>query len=123
MATATTDEPTTFGDAPAATDDDQPDLNPDPETGKLFEVPRVKVAIDETDPTVLKIAFSGNIELDRNKADDVDLYNNLKAGKNTDLSVQAFCAGPKTTHRRDSDGNVDAVVQTKSLIVHSIDTE
>jgi hypothetical protein len=35
--------------------------------------------------------------------------------------IDAFVAGPKNTHRRDSDGNVDAVVQTKSLVVHSVE--
>ena len=94
----------------------------DAEKGKLFEVPRVAVTIDEADPGVLKLAFSGSIELDRANADDVAFYNSLKAGRDADLSVSVFCAGPKNSHHRDAEGNVDAVVQTKSLIVHSIDT-
>lgn len=94
----------------------------DAEKGKLFEVPRVAVIVDEADPGVLKLSFSGSIELDRTNADDVTFYNSLKAGRDAGLSVSVFCAGPKNSHRRDSDGNVDAVVQTKSLIVHSIDT-
>jgi hypothetical protein len=93
----------------------------DAEKGKLFEVPRVAITIDEADPGIIKISFSGSIELDRTKADDVSFYNQLKPGQNVDLNVQAFVAGPKNTHRRDSDGNVDAVVQTKSLVVHSIE--
>lgn len=91
--------------------------------GKLFEVPRVAVTLDEADPGVIKLAFSGSIELDRAKADDVSFYNGLKPGANIDLQVQAFVAGPRNTHRRDSDGNVDAVVQTKSIVVHSVDGE
>jgi hypothetical protein len=94
----------------------------DPDKGKLFEIPRIAVLIDETDPGVIKLAFSGSIELDRTKADDVSFYNQLAAGKNIDLEVQAFVKGPQNTHRRDSDGLVDAVVQTKSLVVHSIET-
>lgn len=95
----------------------------DADKGKLFEVPRVAIALDDTDPTVLKLSFSGGIELDRTNAADVELYNRLTAGKNVALEVEAHVAGAKTTHRRDSEGDVDAVVQTKSLIVHSIDAE
>lgn len=103
----------------AAADDDF--AGEDPEKGKLFEVPRVAVIVDEADPGVLKLAFSGQVELDRANPADVAFYNRLKAGKNAELEVSVFCAGPKNSHRRDSDGNVDAVVQTKSLIVHSIE--
>ncbi len=94
----------------------------DPDSGKLFEVPRVAVLVDTTDPTVLKLSFAGGIELDRANASDVELYNQLAAGKTVHLTVDAHVAGHKTTHRRDSEGNVDAVVQTKSLIVHTINT-
>lgn len=94
-----------------------------PDTGRIFDVPRVAIAVDEADPGVLKLAFSGSIELDRAKPDDVAFYNSLKAGKDTALSVTVFCAGPKNSHRRDPEGNVDAVVQTKSLIVHSCEAD
>lgn len=93
----------------------------DVDAGKLFDVPRVGVITDETDPTVLKLSFSGGIELNRNNADDVKFYNKLKAGRSVALEIEAHVAGGKTTHRRDSEGNVDAVVQTKSLLIHSID--
>lgn len=113
-------------DKTAAEDhDDQPPegtaTGPDPDAGKLFDVPRAKVTVDDTDPNVIKLAFSGSVELERGKPDDVATYNRLAAGRNVDLRVQAFVAGPKTTHRRDADGNVDTVIQTKSLIVHSLD--
>lgn len=91
--------------------------------GKLFEVPRVAVVIDDTDPTVLKLAFSGSIDLERGQSRDVDLYNSLKAGKPFTLQVEGHVGTTKTTHRRDSEGDVDAVVQTKSLIIHSLDAE
>ena len=106
-------------DQGTAGDEDAPE-GQDAEKGKLFEVPRVQITLDESDPTVIKLAFSGNIELDRNVASDAKFYNTLKAGNDITLSVDAFVAGPKNTHRRDSEGNVDAVVQTKSLIVHSL---
>lgn len=89
--------------------------------GKLIEVPRVAVIVDEADPNILKLSFSGSIELDRAKPADVAFYNKLTAGRDAELEVTAFVAGPKNTHRRDSDGNVDAVVQTKSLVIHSIE--
>lgn len=95
----------------------------DPDAGQLFEVPRVKIEIDETDPTVIKLGFGGSIELDRSVASDVQVYNSLVAGRNASLHVEVFVKGPKNTHRRDSEGNVDAVVQTKSLDVHSIDVD
>ena len=91
----------------------------DADKGKLFEVPRVAVIVDDTDPTVLKLSFSGGIELERGHA-DVELYNSLRSGQTVTLSVKAHVAGAKTTHRRDSEGDVDAVVQTKSVIVHSL---
>lgn len=106
--------------ADAPTGADEPD-GQDPDKGKLFDVPRVKVILDEADPTILKLAFSGSIELDRAIADDVAFYNRLKAGESVELHVTAHVAGAKTTHHRDSEGDVDAVVQTKSLIVHSLE--
>jgi hypothetical protein len=91
----------------------------DADKGKLFEVPRV--AVEDSDPNVLKLNFSGSIELERASKADVEFYNRLTAGKNVDLEVQAFVTGPHNTHRRDSEGNVDAVVQTKSLKIHSLE--
>lgn len=93
----------------------------DPDKGKLFEVPRVKIVLDESDPTVLKVSIAGSIELDRTVARDVEFYNSLKAGQTASLAISAHVAGAKTTHRRDSEGNVDAVVQTKSLTVTDIE--
>lgn len=93
----------------------------DPDKGKLFEVPRVKVAVDESDPTVIKLAFSGSIDLDRTVAKDVEFFNKLKSGKPASLAISAHVAGARTRHRRDSEGDVDAVVQTKSLIITDIE--
>ena len=100
-----------------------PTAGQDPEAGKLFEVPRVAIVVDDTDPTVIKLAFSGSIKLERTDPTDADLFNNLKDGQTVSLQIEAHVAGLKIVHRRDSEGDVDAVVATKSLIVHSIDTE
>lgn len=114
-----------LAELPTGADEDIPPAGtakgPDPQTGKLFEVPRVAIVVDETDPTVLKITFGGGIELERGDADSANFYNRLKAGKNVHLEIDAFVSSPKTTHRRDSEGNVDAVIASKSLIVHSVD--
>lgn len=96
---------------------DGTESGPDADAGKLFDVPRVKVVVDESDPNVLKVAFAGGVELDRGKPDEVGFYNQLKAGKSMDLEITVHVAGAKTSHHRDSDGNVDSIVQTKSLIV------
>ena len=68
----------------------------------------------------VELAFSGSIELDRVNKEQVEFYNALRAGKPSSLEVSVHVAGAKTSHRRDSDGNVDAVVQTKSLIVTDV---
>jgi hypothetical protein len=92
----------------------------DAEKGKLFEVPRVAIVIDESDPSVVKLAFSGSIELDRGNAEQVEFYNGLRAGQEVEVVVTAHVAGAKKTHRRDSDGYVDAVVETKSVVVSDV---
>lgn len=93
---------------------------PDAEAGKLFEVPRIAVVVDESDPTVLKLAFSGSIELDRTNAEQVNFYNRLRPGEEAVVNVTVHVAGAKNSHRRDSEGYVDAVVQTKSLVASDV---
>lgn len=88
--------------------------------GKLFEMPAIEV--DEANPSQIMIAFTGQIILDRSQTSDADLYNRLKHGKVFDLQVSGLVKGSKKTHRRDSEGNVDAIVETKSLVIDSIDT-
>jgi hypothetical protein len=93
---------------------------PDPDRGRLFDVPRVSVLTDEADPTVLKLAFSGSIELDRSNAEQVAFYNALIHGETTEVAVAVFIAGAKKTHRRDAEGEVDAIVETKSVVVGEV---
>lgn len=94
---------------------------PDPDSGKLFEVPRVRITFDDTDPTVLKLAFSGSIELDRSDPDQAKTFNQLTAGNVADLHLTGYVkSGPNNTHRRDSDGNVDAIVASKSVVITDI---
>jgi hypothetical protein len=97
-----------------------PLVEPDPDMGKLFDVPRVGVIIDDSDPTVIKLAFSGSVELDRGNVEQVGFYNALRAGEPRDLVVGVHVAGARMRHRRDSEGDVDAIVQTKSLVITDI---
>jgi hypothetical protein len=92
----------------------------DAEKGKLFEVPRVAVVVDESDPSVIKLAFSGSIELERGDGKQVEFYNGLKAGTYRDLKITIAVKGAQNVHRRDSEGNVDSIVQTKSLVVTDV---
>jgi hypothetical protein len=95
----------------------------DAEKGKLFEVPRVAVIVDESDPGVLKLKFGGQVELDRTDPGDVQFFNGLKAGKVFDLQLSGYVTGSQKTHRHDSEGNVDAIVETKSLVINSVEVE
>jgi hypothetical protein len=86
--------------------------------GKLFELPAIE--IDESDPTAITVAFAGSIVLDRSQQSDAELYNSLKHGKAFELTVSGLVKGSKKTHRRDSEGNIDAIAETKSLVIDSI---
>lgn len=101
--------------AAAPTGADEADQHQDE---RLFEMPAV--TIDESNPTQITLAFSGTITLDRSQTDDVALYNRLASGKLFDLNVSGFVKGANTVHRRDTEGNIDAVAQTKSLVIDSI---
>jgi hypothetical protein len=94
---------------------------PDPDTGRLFEVPRVQIDLDDNDPSVLKLAFSGSVELERADRTQAELFNRLRAGKTADLHLVGYVkSGPTKTHRRDRDGNVDAIVAQKAIVVTDI---
>jgi hypothetical protein len=92
----------------------------DADKGKMFDVPRVGIVIDDADPTVLKLAFSGSVDLDRTNGLEAAFYNDLAAGKPAELVVTVHVAGAQMRHRRDSEGDVDAIVQTKSLVVSDV---
>ena len=92
----------------------------DIERGQLFDVPRVKVLVDESDPNVLKLSVRGAVELDRTNREQVEFYNALKAGHEAELVVTVHVAGSRKVHRRDSEGDVDAIVETKSCVVTDV---
>lgn len=97
--------------------DDAIDLEPDPDTGQLLKMPRVAVTVDDADPSALTVAFSGQVTIERGDSQWVGFYNRLRAGKTSELTVSVHVAGVKKTHRRDKEGDVDAIVETKSLVV------
>ncbi len=98
----------------------QPALEPDAEKGKLFDLPRVKVAVDESDPSLLKVSFSGGVKIERGSEEWVEFYNGLRVGKTAEIRVGVFIAGAPKTHRRSKEGDVDAIVETKSIVVTDI---
>lgn len=85
---------------------------------KLFEIPPVQ--LDKTKATTISVSISGSLELDLSQKADVDFYNELQAGKLVTKETTFFVASTKKTHRRDSEGNVDAVPETKSLVVDGV---
>lgn len=96
------------------------DVVPDPDTGRLFDVPRVKVLVDNSDPDTIKLAFGGTIELDRSNAQQVQFYNDLRAGHSQEVVVGVQIAGARMRHKRDDEGDVSEVVQTKTLVVTDV---
>lgn len=96
------------------------DDKPEEETTatKLFELRAI--TIDETQPNILKLSFGGSIELTRTEAEWVDFFNKLADGKVATLKLGVFVAGSKKTYRRDGEGNVDAIVQTKSVKITDV---
>lgn len=88
------------------------DENENVEQPKLFEI-----KAETTRPTKINVNISGVIELDLSIESDCAFYNSLKPGKTVSFPTDYYVASVKTTHRRDGDGNVDAVPQSKSIKV------
>lgn len=90
----------------------------DAEKGQLFEI--AAIAADKAKPTLISVNVSGKIKLDLSQKSDVDFYNSLQAGKLVIYETTFFVASTKKTHRRDKESNVDAVPETKSLVVDGV---
>lgn len=84
-------------------------------TLKLFEIEP-----DTTRPSTIRVNVNGSIDLDLSQEADVAFYNALQPGKLITRETTFFVASVKTTHRRDSEGNVDATPQAKSLVVDGV---
>lgn len=99
---------------------------PDPEGKALFNPEHFESEalalpkIDGQSIDKIKIAFSGSVMLDRSKPEDVALFRTLRLGKVAELRVAgdvSFSGGGFTTNR---DGDLDAVVATKTVKIDSV---
>jgi hypothetical protein len=101
---------TALANAPTGADEHE-----QPAPLKLFDIKP-----DPARPTLISVNVSGKIKLDLSQKSDVDFYESLKAGKLVTYDTTFFVASTKKTHRRDGDGNVDAVPETKSLVIDGV---
>jgi hypothetical protein len=68
----------------------------------------------------IALKFSGTIRLDRSKPDDVALFRRLKLGKDIDVKLEGKVVGSNTTGATNKDGDLDVVVGSKTLDIHTI---
>lgn len=81
-----------------------------------------KLALDSVDGESIDkiaVAFSGRVLLDRSSAADVDLYRRLLLGKDVDLRVSGKVSGTGAGYTTNREGDLDAVVGTKTVKVES----
>jgi len=118
--------------------EEQPGADPDPdagangaggdrdEGGALFDQtdyddPRLMLdTVDGRDIDKIRLAFSGNVMLDRKDPNDVDLIRKLKLGQDLELRVSAQCAGKAQGFTTGKEGDLDAVVYTGGLKVTTV---
>lgn len=68
----------------------------------------------------IKVAFTGEVMLDRSEVSDVAVFNALTLGKDVTLTIEAKCSGTGAAGATDRDGDLDVVVGAKKLKVHSL---
>ena len=68
----------------------------------------------------ISIKWSGEVFLDRSDPDDVAVYNALRLGKDVSLLVEAKCSSTGAKGATDREGDLDVIVATKGLKVHSL---
>jgi len=68
----------------------------------------------------ISIKWSGEVFLDRSDPDDVAVYNALRLGKDVSLLVEAECSSTGAKGATDREGDLDVIVATKGLKVHSL---
>lgn len=68
----------------------------------------------------ISLKFSGEVFLDRSEPSDVAVYNALRLGRDVRLLIEAKCSKTGASGATDRDGNLDVVVGTKGLKVHSL---
>lgn len=68
----------------------------------------------------ISLKFSGEVFLDRSDPSDVAVYNEFRLGRDVSLVIDAKCSSTAAKGATDRDGDLDVVVGTKGLKVHSI---
>lgn len=68
----------------------------------------------------ISIKWSGEVFLDRSDPSDVAVYNELRLGRDVALLVEAKCSSTGAKGATDREGDLDVVVATKGLKVHSL---
>lgn len=120
-----TDEPVVETDDEQVDETTKPDEPAEGQT-KAFEAAdydREDLQIPKVDGhTVDRISlkFSGEVFLDRSDASDVAVYNALRLGKDVQLLVEAKTSSTAAKGATDRDGDLDVVVGTKGLKIHSL---
>ena len=68
----------------------------------------------------ISIKFSGEVFLNRSDPSDVGVYNELRLGRDVALLIEAKCSSTAGKGATDRDGDLDVVVGTKGLKIHSL---
>lgn len=68
----------------------------------------------------ISLKFSGEVFLNRSDPSDVAVYNALRLGRDVGLLIDAKCGSTMAKGATDREGDLDVVVGTKGLKVHSI---
>jgi hypothetical protein len=68
----------------------------------------------------ISIKWSGEVFLNRSDPDDVAVYNALRLGRDVQLLVECKCSSTGAKGATDREGDLDVIVATKGLKVHSL---
>ncbi len=108
-----------------AAGDDNPLVDPSGQTAIIdrsayeredLQIPKV----DNQSIDRIEIKFTGSIFLDRSDVSDVAVYNELRFQRDVSLMVEAKCSNVAAKGATDRDGDLDVVVGSKTLKVHSL---
>jgi hypothetical protein len=118
LAAAATDEE-------AKPEEDEPIVDPGGQTAIIdrsqyeredLQIPKV----DNQSIDRIEIKFTGSIFLDRSEPSDVAVYNELRFQRDVSLLIEAKCSNVAAKGATDRDGDLDVVVGSKTLKVHSL---